>query len=332
MNDRSSERTEYDRRYAGDYMDTDEYSGWAQAELNVRQVVDTLRRIPVRPATALDFGCGVGAWVPVLAQMYPGLQIAGVEVSGTAVEKARARYPEYDFRVLDGRQSPFEDGSFDLVFSYHVLEHVDELDNSIHDICRMVRPGGHACIIYPCGNAGSFLDRKMGLIEHSKALSPTGERAFFFEIPDGHVRRITSDETIALFAKHGMTLNSQRFSGHFFGDVDWLVSGTSPEYIDRLFAARPARTRLGRFNLALTRRGLVGMNRLLKYRSVEPNPGLNGVGDRIRRLLARMAKAGIAAGSELEWRYLSRRSSGSAQFLVFSKPVDEGTGADTAVG
>ncbi len=314
---------EYDRRYAGDYMDTDDYSVWARDDLNSRQVMETLGHIPGEPGSILDFGCGVGGWIPVIAHVFPHAALTGVEISGNAVEKARLRFPHHRFHHLEGSRSPLDDESFDLVFSYHVLEHVGNITDSVSDIARLVKKGGHACIIFPCGNPGSLLDRLMGLIADNRKRSKTGELAYFFEIPDGHVRRLTSDETIELFRRQGMEVVNATFSGHFFGTIDWLARGTGPAYINRVFRTRKASTRFGQLRLDMARGGLLGLHRFLNRRSMDltkRRPPVKQAAVFLVRSTARAMDATLSMCSSLEWRMFKKRPSGSAQYLVFRKP------------
>ena len=75
----------------------------------------------------------------------------------------------------------------------------------------------------------------MNLVQESKQVSQTGEKSYFFEIPDGHVRHVTSDETIDYFKENELEIREQKFSGYFFGALDWLCRGTGPAYINRVF-------------------------------------------------------------------------------------------------
>ncbi len=56
--------------------------------------------------------------------------------------------PEVEVRA-DIRRLPFSDGSFDVVFASHVLEHISEDRQAMCEIRRILRPGGLAIIEVP---------------------------------------------------------------------------------------------------------------------------------------------------------------------------------------
>lgn len=323
MNEQSSNlEQKYDDRYAGDYMDSDDYSAWARSDLRTRQVVEILGSIPVPSKKLLDYGCGVGGWMPILKKVFPQAEIHGVEISGTALEKAQEKFPEFHFHHLEEYIAPLPDESFDLVFSYHVLEHVDDIGFSVKDISRLITKGGYACITFPCGNPGSLLDRSMNLVQGSRQVSQTGEKSYFFEIPDGHVRRITSDETINYFRKCGLEIREQKFSGHFFGTLDWLCRGTGPAYINLVFSGRPAKNHLAHIRLELLRKTLLAIHRLLRFQhkdlSTRRNPAKHLALWWLKKSAMILDKT-IVGFSSLEWRLFKKRKSGTAQYLIFEK-------------
>lgn len=87
----------------------------------------------------LDFGCGTGYGAHRIATKCKS--ITGVDVAGDAIGFAQARYPgeNLDFRQImpvDDEPLPFGDGSFDVVLSFQVIEHVPDPD---HD---QPRPAG----------------------------------------------------------------------------------------------------------------------------------------------------------------------------------------------
>jgi len=313
----------YDLRYADNYMDTDAYSLWGHGDLRTRQVVETLCAVGVRPESVLDYGCGVGAWLGVLSHVFPEAKLHGVDISGVAINKARTKYPDCRLEVFGGSLVPFADGQFDLVFTYHVLEHVDDVEASIRDIARIIRPRGYAVVIFPCGNPGSFLDRTMNLLCDSRLPASDGRTVLFFEEADGHVRRMTSSDTVEIFRRNGLDTTAQFFSGHFFGTVDWLCRGTGPAYINRVFSGKPAIGQFAGFRLELTRRLFIGIHRLIQKKALDLNrkrhPFKQAAAFVVKQLATTLDSL-LDALTSLEWRLRKHDRRGTAQYLVFRKP------------
>ena len=97
---------------------------------------------------ALDVGCGAGDFTAVLAEA--GARAVGVEVAQAAVERARARHPGLDFRLvpIEG-PLPLEDSSFDLVWASEVIEHVDDTARWLSEVRRVLAPGGRLLVTTP---------------------------------------------------------------------------------------------------------------------------------------------------------------------------------------
>jgi SAM-dependent methyltransferase len=312
----------YDQRYSGDYMDTDGYTVWAHGDLRTRQVLETLRFAPIQPRQVLDYGCGVGSWLKLLIRVFPDAEVSGVDISEVAIGKAKSRYSKCRFASFEGAIAPFADGEFDLVFSYHVLEHVDNVEASIRDICRMVRSGGYAVIIFPCANENSFISHTMQLMKDSWTPTAEDRPIMFFEGAAGHVRRMTSRDTIAVFEKNGAQAVGQFFSGHFFGAVDWLCRGGNRGLIRDVFAGRPPVGRLAALRLALMKFMLLAINRVVSCKSLDltkkRNPAKQSAAFLIKPI-ARLVDYLLVLASTLEWRYFKERINGDAQYLVFRK-------------
>jgi SAM-dependent methyltransferase len=93
----------------------------------------------------LDAGCGVGMYVAAFER--EGATAFGVEIEPDRAGEARRATP----RIAAGsvEQLPFADGSFDVVFSHEVLEHVCADAKALREAARVVRPGGHVVIFTP---------------------------------------------------------------------------------------------------------------------------------------------------------------------------------------
>ncbi len=87
------------------------------------------------PGTVLDFGSGNGVLSYWLKTNGFGEQVVGVDVSQTGVDNANRAYGRegLSFTTLD-KLSGFPPGSFDVVVSSHVLEHIDTPENALKSI------------------------------------------------------------------------------------------------------------------------------------------------------------------------------------------------------
>ena len=95
----------------------------------------------------LDVGCGKGFLLYDLSQAVPGLEVVGLDVSGYAIDHA---LPEIKDRLVEGHANklPFEDASFDFVYSIntlHVLPCFD-LDRALREMMRVGNQHRYLCV------------------------------------------------------------------------------------------------------------------------------------------------------------------------------------------
>ena len=106
-----------------------------------------------RPTRVLDAGCGEGAVAMAVAARHSELHVEGVEVAAANVEIARKlnRFPNVAFRegLAEEVHQLFGSGTFDLAYSFAVLEHVRDVEATIRSITTALRPGGRFCFVVP---------------------------------------------------------------------------------------------------------------------------------------------------------------------------------------
>jgi SAM-dependent methyltransferase len=97
----------------------------------------------------LEIGCGMA----YLAGIHSGWH--GAEYSKTAVDLVKMR-DGVNARISeeDAQNLSYQDGSFDAVFSFAVLEHVPDPNKAFQEIDRVLRVGGYA-MIAPAWNCRS---------------------------------------------------------------------------------------------------------------------------------------------------------------------------------
>jgi len=91
----------------------------------------------------LEIGAGTGWQARTLSEQ--GHQVEAVDLSDSNYAHERV----WPIRNYDGVNLPFQDDSFDVVFSSNVLEHVEHLTDLLRDMRRVVRPGGHLVHVVP---------------------------------------------------------------------------------------------------------------------------------------------------------------------------------------
>jgi ubiquinone/menaquinone biosynthesis C-methylase UbiE len=101
-------------------------------------IATLLRRRFGHPGRILVVGCGDGTEAALLAERLEG-HVVGVDVDGNFHPSARDRA---ELLVADARELPFPSGSFDLVFSFHALEHIPSPQEAIAEMRRVVHAAG----------------------------------------------------------------------------------------------------------------------------------------------------------------------------------------------
>jgi ubiquinone/menaquinone biosynthesis C-methylase UbiE len=97
---------------------------------------------------ALDLGCGDGAFTEVLTQA--GAEVVGADVAQAALERARARHPGVEYRLLEiDAALPFRDSQFDLVWASEVIEHIADTARWLSELRRVLAPGGRLLVTTP---------------------------------------------------------------------------------------------------------------------------------------------------------------------------------------
>ena len=94
---------------------------------------------------------GVGAGTDFVQWVRHGARATGIDLTEAGIALARERLALEGLRaslmVSDAESLPFEDESFDLVYSYGVLHHTPDTEGSLREVHRVLRPGGTALLM-----------------------------------------------------------------------------------------------------------------------------------------------------------------------------------------
>jgi 2-polyprenyl-3-methyl-5-hydroxy-6-metoxy-1,4-benzoquinol methylase len=96
----------------------------------------------------LDYGCGTGDFIKVLSNSKS--DVSGFEPDQGARELASIKSNTTIYHSLDQLKSVEK---FDVITAWHVIEHVDELRNTLKILRKSLKKGGHMIIAVPNSNS-----------------------------------------------------------------------------------------------------------------------------------------------------------------------------------
>jgi SAM-dependent methyltransferase len=163
----------------------------------------------VRGRDVLELGCGAAQWSIALQRL--GASVTGLDNSGRQLDHARELMAAagVDFPLVhsSAEATPFENGSFDIVFCDHGAMSFCDPYLSVPEVARILRPGGLLAfsgntpileLAWPLADdhPGNRLVRDYWGLHR---IEPPGE-AIDFQLPYG--------EWIRLFGEHGLVVES----------------------------------------------------------------------------------------------------------------------------
>ena len=100
-----------------------------------------LGELEIRPGTALlDVGCGTGGAAQLASRR--GATVAGLDAADNALQIARERTPDGDFRAGDLEKLPWSPQSFDIVTGFNSFQFASDIVAGLREARRVTKPGG----------------------------------------------------------------------------------------------------------------------------------------------------------------------------------------------
>lgn len=142
----------------------DEFAAWYENERHqgYHRLIDDLQvdllQDHIQGRDVLEVGCGTGLLLERVAQ--EARSAKGIDLSPGMLEQARQR----GLDVLEGCATdlPYESESFDVVYSFKVLAHVQEIEVALAECARVVRPGGRLFLEFYNPRSLRYLARQLG--------------------------------------------------------------------------------------------------------------------------------------------------------------------------
>ncbi len=161
----------------------------------------------------LEVGCGAGGWAVHMARTL-GLTIVGIDVNEHGIRSAQelARLSELsalaEFQCVDaGHRLPFEDESFDAVFSNDAMCHIPHRLRTLQEWHRVLRPNGRML----------FTDAMVvtGILSNEEIATRSSIGVYFF-LPRGENERLIEAAGFQLFSTVDTTQSAAEISQRWF--------------------------------------------------------------------------------------------------------------------
>jgi len=145
----------------------------------------SLANTTMNAESLLDVGCGEGDLVADALER--GLAAEGMDISETAVERAKSLHPNAAFHVHAVEQRPWPISTkFDVVASFEVIEHLLRPEELVRGCSDALKAGGYLALTTPYH--GPLKNIAISLTSFDKHFAVQGDHIRFFT--DKSLRRI----------------------------------------------------------------------------------------------------------------------------------------------
>lgn len=109
--------------------------------------------LPHQPQTVLDIATGTGDFAILAAKMLSPRQLVGIDISEGMMKIGREKVGReglsnvVTFQKDDCLNLSFSNDTFDAVTAAFGIRNFQDLDRGLSEMCRVLKPGGHLCIV-----------------------------------------------------------------------------------------------------------------------------------------------------------------------------------------
>ena len=142
----------------------------------------------IRPDRLIDIGCGPGAFLSLVQERIPNIQLNALDLSEEMIRETRSRLASNAIATVgDAEHMPLESGQYAAVTCNMSIHHYPHPQDALNEMHRILRPGG------------TLLLNDMDCIRPIRALA----NVIFPRLPGGDVKMYDRQEILQMVGQAG---------------------------------------------------------------------------------------------------------------------------------
>ena len=126
---------------------------WVQRNIELKVFSRFLKNqnINLTNKTILDAGCGSGYSTEIIIKTFKPSKIIAFDLMPEQIEHAKKRKTDAIFYIGDINEIKYQDNTFDAIFVFGVIHHVNSWKRALRELSRVLKSGGALLIEEPLG-------------------------------------------------------------------------------------------------------------------------------------------------------------------------------------
>ena len=117
------------------------FEGKNTTVLSIGQLLKDIKPHNKEFNSVLEVGAGNGRLISAISKTYPNKKCCSVDINSGLSKYVHEQYPKIETFVGEVAKLPLKDNSFDLVYTYQVLQHVpcEEINDALSELQRVAK-------------------------------------------------------------------------------------------------------------------------------------------------------------------------------------------------
>jgi ubiquinone/menaquinone biosynthesis C-methylase UbiE len=177
------------------------------AALKLKRCMDSLK---ASAGSALEIGCGAGMFIRSFKAHAPAFDCHAGDIDEASIKLAKTFNDGVSYTVFNAESLPYEDGKFDVVMLFDIVEHVENIGKLLDEIMRVSRKGATIHIYVPCEKEPLTIHWLLWKLRIGHNLKKKHA---------GHIQRLTKKCFVDMVREKGFEIMGVEYSTYLIGQL-----------------------------------------------------------------------------------------------------------------